>query len=126
MVKRLGRWGFVLGWMGLIHFFSCQPDLGGPPSSRIEFAARKTCHVLEYGILNIGLFRALSLEGWAFSVVARRAALLGLTYGVLDETHQTFVMGRFGRFRDVFIDAGGGILGLLAMFVWQRKWGGKR
>ena len=43
-------------------------------------------------------------------------------YGTFDEYHQTFILGRNGRYQDVFVDFFGGLLGLvLWLFLRQRK-----
>ena len=77
---------------------------------------RKCAHVTEYAVLALLLWRALR------SVPAVRPRTLMLFGGVLfgcalfaasDEFHQTFIKSRTASIRDVFLDIGGAILGLL-------------
>jgi VanZ family protein len=77
---------------------------------------RKCAHVTEYAVLALLLWRALR------SVPAVRAKTLILFGGVLlgcalfaasDEFHQTFITSRTASIRDVLLDIGGAILGLL-------------
>jgi len=77
---------------------------------------RKCAHVTEYAVLALLLWRALR------NVRAVRPKTLMLFGGVLfgcalfaasDEFHQTFIKSRTASIRDVFLDIGGAILGLL-------------
>ena len=46
------------------------------------------------------------------------ALLFTLSYGFLDEWHQTFVPGRYGTLTDVGFDVGGAVIGLLIYRLW--------
>ncbi len=46
------------------------------------------------------------------------ALLFTLGYGLLDEWHQTFVVGRFGTLTDVGFDVIGAVIGLLIYRIW--------
>ena len=89
--------------MGLIFFFSAQPDL----SSGLgvwDLIGRKVIHALEYALLCFLWWRPLRT-----SLSPRAAVLaafaLSVAYAVGDEYHQTFVEGRNGSPVDVAIDA---------------------
>ena len=79
---------------------------------------RKIAHFFEFALL--GTFLFLFLHGllrllrrrrppWLFAV----AWLIGALYACTDELHQTFVDGRAGEWRDVLIDSGGVLFGVL-------------
>jgi VanZ family protein len=98
--------------MGLIYFFSDQPDIPHAASSLVDLLLKKGLHALAYAILAGLWWRALVAADlrrplrWAF--------LLALFYAASDEWHQTFVPGRSGQISDVLIDA----LGALAASLW--------
>jgi VanZ family protein len=78
------------------------------PSRRVVFwdtILRKCAHVTEYAILAFLLRRAVTTP-WA--------AAAAFLYACSDEYHQSFVVGREGRPRDVAIDSIGIVIGLLA------------
>ena len=77
---------------------------------------RKCAHVTEYAVLALLLWRALR------SIPILRAKMLMVFVAVVlgcalfaatDEFHQTFVKSRTPSIRDVFLDVGGALLGLL-------------
>src|SRR5262252_5636927 len=82
----------------------------------ILVVTRKCAHVSEYAVLGLLLWRALrsvpSLGTKTLMVFG--AALLGCAlFAASDEFHQTFVKSRTPSVRDVFLDVGGALLGLL-------------
>jgi len=89
-----------LALMGVIFFFSAQPDLG-TGLGVWDTILRKAAHMAEYGLLWFLWQRALRTAApWP-------AVLLTLAYAAGDEYHQTFVDGRHGSPVDVLIDAAG-------------------
>jgi len=77
---------------------------------------RKCAHVIEYTVLALLLWRALRsvpvLRTKTFIVFG--AVLLGCAlFAASDEFHQTFVKSRTPSVRDVLLDVGGALLGLL-------------
>jgi VanZ family protein len=97
-------WLPVLLWAGLIFTLSSIPSLHSGLGTG-DLILRKCAHVTEYAILTFLLRRALAAP-WAAG-----AAFL---YACSDEFHQSFVLGREGRPRDVAIDSIGIVIGLLA------------
>ena len=89
-----------LALMGVIFFFSAQPDLG-TGLGVWDTILRKAAHMAEYGLLWFLWHRALELDS------PLPAALITLAYAATDELHQSFVEGRNGTPVDVLIDAVG-------------------
>jgi VanZ family protein len=82
----------------------------------ILVVTRKCAHVIEYTILALLLWRALRSVPTLHtrSVMIFSAVLLGCAlFAASDEFHQTFVKSRTPSVRDVFLDVGGALLGLL-------------
>ena len=82
----------------------------------ILITARKCAHVIEYAVLALLLSRALrsvpTLQTKPLMVFG--AALLGCAlFAASDEFHQTFVKSRTPSIRDVLLDTGGALFGLL-------------
>ena len=100
----IGRWATVVVWMGVIFWFSAQPDAAlnfGQP----EFFSKAT-HVIEYAILGWLIQRARGdKNAWW------QSWLIALVYAATDEFHQSFTPGRTPRVTDVMIDAVGAGIG---------------
>jgi VanZ family protein len=82
----------------------------------ILVVTRKCAHVIEYAVLALLLWRALrSLPALhTKTLMVFGAALLGCAlFAASDEFHQTFVKSRTPSVRDVLLDTGGALLGLL-------------
>jgi VanZ like family len=95
------RFGPPLLLMGLIFFFSAQPDLNSGLGVW-DTIGRKLIHAATYGTLFLLWWRAL---GWGTNPLA--AVAITLLYAAGDEYHQTFIEGRHGSPVDVAIDASG-------------------
>ena len=96
-----------LALMGLIFFFSAQPDLG-TGLGVWDTIGRKLVHMAEYGVLWFLVWRATGYRHPALSIA------ITLLYAASDEYHQSFVDGRHGSPWDVAIDAAGvGLAGLV-------------
>jgi VanZ family protein len=112
VASRPALWVPPVGLMGLIFFFSAQPDLSSGLGV-IDFVLRKIVHMAEYALLAVLWCRALRT-----TTSERNALIAALTITVLyacsDEYHQTFVEGRHGTPVDVLIDTVGASLGLFA------------
>jgi VanZ family protein len=99
-MRPLSRFGPPLVLMGVIFFFSAQPDLG-TGLGVWDTILRKAAHMAEYALLWFLWHRALrTLTPWP-------AVAITLAYAATDELHQTFVAGRHGSPLDVLIDAAG-------------------
>jgi len=107
-------WFPVLGYMGVIFYFSSlsQP---GIPSIFPDYLL----HMGEYSLLSFLIVRAVrkglmqrkvSLE-WLWGIG------ISLVYGISDEFHQSFVPGRSPELRDILFDFIGIILGYIFLLV---------
>lgn len=127
-MKRLCRrpliyyWLPLLAWMGIIFWFSSQPQPFEMPESWQQELVGKAGHVIGYAGLAFLWWRALAAHR---STSERRvlvlAFLLPVLYAVSDEYHQTFVPGRSGSLMDVLIDAAGAGIGLWLLHRWRKR-----
>jgi VanZ family protein len=97
-------WLPILLWAALIFALSSIPSLHSGLGTW-DLILRKCAHVTEYAILAFLLRRAVATP-WA--------AAAAFLYACSDEFHQSFVVGREGRPRDVAIDSIGIVIGLVA------------
>jgi VanZ family protein len=96
------------------------PHMSEDEMESIHFIFRKCCHLAEYTILGLLVFRAFSrsktqLPLWSWPRVGGTLLVVFL-YASSDEFHQRFVPTRTSKFSDVLIDTTGGAVGLL--FAW--------
>lgn len=86
---------------------------------------RKCCHVGEYAILALLLWRAIHSHQkrdprrWEWSEAGVTLSIT-FAYAASDEFHQIFVPSRTARFTDVCIDTLGGLLGLTLLFLTRK------
>jgi VanZ family protein len=135
MRRFLKNWLPVFIWLGVIFLGSTdlmsaehtsrfivpllrwlRPDISPETLASIHFIVRKCAHVSEYAILALLFLRAAVL----ITNLKRSIPILCVTVWVAclfvaaaDEFHQTFVASRGASVRDIMIDNGGAILGLL-------------
>ena len=96
---------------------------------QIHHLIRKCCHLTEYAVLALLLWRALHLSknklpAWSWPKVGGTLLLVFL-YAASDEFHQSFVPTRTALVSDVFIDTAGGAIGLLVLWLLiycQNRW----
>jgi VanZ family protein len=142
----LKYWLPLLLWIGVIFFNSTdlmsaehtsrfitpfllwlKPTISPRTISIILVVVRKCAHVTEYAILSLLLWRALR-SGPAvhmkMSLLLGAIVLACALFAASDEFHQSFVKSRTPSVRDVFLDVGGVLAGLLiaASFA-QRRFG---
>ena len=115
-------WLPLLAWMGIIFWFSSQPQPFEMPESWQQELVGKAGHMIGYAGLSLLWWRALAAHR---SISERRvlalAFLLPVLYAVSDEYHQTFVPGRSGSLMDVLIDAAGAGIGLWLLHRWRKR-----
>jgi len=112
-VRAIIRWLVVVLWMSVIFGLSSIPSLHIPFAHSYDFLLRKLAHIGEYAVLTVVLSWAFQLYTDSRMRAWLLAALAAVLYGVSDEWHQTWILGRRGSFRDVGIDA----LGIAAGYV---------
>jgi VanZ family protein len=108
-------WLPVLLWCWLIFFLSSIPNLKTSQNPFLDEILRKTAHFLEYLALYVLFFRALNWQKEKKNFWL--PFLLTFLYSLSDEWHQSFVPTRAGRFKDIFIDNSGNLLG--GLIVWK-------
>lgn len=139
MLKRVFWWGFAICWIIVIFYFSSQPaeisrDQSQVIVERVEGAVvsieysldidilsrynlhrivRKNAHVFNYFILTLVIVFALDYSGVKGRKKYFYSWLVGTIIAVMDEIYQSFIPGRSGEIRDVFIDNIGILLGLV-------------
>lgn len=85
----------------------------------------KVLHSLVYMVLGITFYIALSTE-WRVRqpfLAGCATVLFCLCYGIFDEWHQSFIVGRYASGADVMADVGGGVLAAACDYGW-RRWRG--
>lgn len=117
LLKRIDPWAPPLVLMGVIFFFSAQPNLS-TDLGLIDYVGRKIIHAGEYALLCFLWWRALRTKMDRVSALLPAWAITAL-YAVSDEFHQSFVDGRHGTWVDVAIDWMGAAL--LALVVHRRQ-----
>jgi VanZ family protein len=119
VVRRINPWLLPLAWMGVIFFFSAQPNLNSG-LGWIDHVGRKIIHAADYALLCFLWWRALRTKLDRIAALAPAFAITVL-YAVSDEYHQTFVTGRHGSWVDVLIDSMGAALVVLLVLRAQRR-----
>jgi VanZ family protein len=116
--QKIYYWLPTILWMGVIFLFSSRPSLKTSTIDWQDFIIKKIAHFIEYYILASLLYSSLKRTS---SLPRFYLLLLTITiavfYAATDEYHQTFVAGREGRIRDVFIDSTGGLFSLLTVIA---------
>jgi VanZ family protein len=107
-----------LVWMGLIFWFSHQPQLPDLPDNLADLIVKKLAQATAYAIL-LSLWWA-ALKSTRLSDGRRLVVALMVTvlYAASDEWHQTFVPNRHGQVADVLIDMVGA---LIAVMIIRRR-----
>ena len=141
MRRFLKNWLPVLVWVGVIFLGSTdpmsaehtsrfivpflrwlKPNISAETLASIHFILRKCAHVGEYAVLGLLLLRAATLmTNFRQSIPILYVSVLGvcLFVAATDEFHQTFVASRGASVRDIMIDSGGVILGLLIASIFR-------
>ncbi len=109
----ISRFGPSLALMGVIYFFSAQPDLNSGLGT-IDLVGRKIIHATEYGLLFGLWWRAFD---WRWPAAA---AVIAVAWAISDEIHQLSVHGRHGSPVDVLIDSTGVLIAYL-LIRWRRQ-----
>ena len=104
--------GPILRWLN--------PDISDEAIRRVQYGFRKTAHMAGYAVLALLVWRARRKPArddrrpWNWRE-AGLAFAFAAAFAMSDEFHQALVPSRQGRVSDVFLDALGAALGLLAL-----------
>lgn len=97
----------LVGWIGVIFWFSSQPDLKTDLETWQDIVLRKLAHLAEYFVLAYFWLRSLPDR----PAVSFRGSLTPLVFALLvasaDELYQRTVRGRQGSPGDVLVDLAG-------------------
>src|SRR5437762_8883958 len=118
VLRKMDPWAPPLVLMGVIFFFSAQPNLNSG-LGWIDHVGRKIVHASEYALLCFLWWRALRTKLDSVRALAPAWAIATL-YAATDEFHQHFVTGRHGTPVDVAIDSMGAAIFALLMLRAQR------
>lgn len=110
--------------MLFIFALSNRPKVAFTDDYPTSFAIFKSLHLIEYAVLFMLFVRFLFLLGLKKPFFL--ALVLTFLYGLSDEWHQSFIVGREGKLLDAFVDGLGGVIGwvlinrnsLLKKLVW--------
>lgn len=111
----------LAGWMGVIFYFSSQPDLKSDLPSTWDFIFRKIAHVSEYFVLCYLWYRALRAQNISVMRSLFVAIIASIIYAVTDEWHQSFVTNRHAGAIDIVIDSIGVFSAGVMLFYRERK-----
>lgn len=105
----------------IIEFLMPNADID---EASLHHLIRKNAHFFVYTALGFLLLNAV----WKSNLTKRYAIILsfliGSTYAVTDEFHQSFTPGRGPQFTDVLLDSGGVVFGIvlfLLIFKWLKR-----
>jgi VanZ family protein len=114
------NWFAVVLWLGVIYYFSNQPNLKSEFKPLWDLVFRKIAHMAEYFVLAALFFRALREHGLSFIKTLIVVILLTILSSGLDEWHQTFITGRQGKFFDTLIDNIGALAFIFLKLIYRR------
>ena len=85
---------------------------------KYAFPLRKCAHFAEYFILGILVSNMLYTLGMRNKYILL-ASIICIIYAITDEFHQTFIDGRSGQIRDVFLDSSGSLFATVAFYKYM-------
>jgi VanZ family protein len=109
--------------LGFIWHWSNQPGLKSEYMPIIDFFLRKGAHTLEYFILYLALFWGFLSQKFSSLSLSRihlihiKAFILAFLATLLDEWHQTWVLGREGKPLDLLFDSIGFLIAYILIWV---------
>ena len=107
--RKLSLWLPAIVWCAFIFVLSSLPGADFSSDGGKNFVIRKLLHLVEYSVLGLAFYRGTKRPFLS--------AFLAIIYAISDEAHQTFVLGRTGKFEDVFIDSFASVL--TGLVLWK-------
>ena len=111
----------AIAWATLIFILSSIPGAKLPRWTFLHFD--KVIHAGFYFILGLFVYRFLEPKEHSNSFNWKRAFVsvaIVVVYGIFDEFHQSFVLGRMADVIDATADTIGGLLSAMMMFVYTK------
>lgn len=115
-------------WMGVIFFLSSVPGVPRPGEQDLYSLfvwlppdIQNLLHVPVFGLLALLWQQAFGLRNVNLQWAASAAVALTVSYGFLDEWHQSFVFGRYASLTDVALDGVGALLAVLVGHQWLKQ-----
>lgn len=111
----LNRWGPVILWMVIIYTFSANNDPFQVVPQAVNIPDEiigRIAHVFEFAVLTILVGRAFLVGTNISSSSAALIFLFSLSYGILDELHQSLIPERAFQLLDLRFDILGILIGL--------------
>lgn len=103
----------LIAWMALIFLLSNRQKVAFTENYPVSFAVFKSLHIIEYGILFILFARFFKYLNHKYYFLT--ALIFTFAYGLTDELHQSFIIGREGKLLDATVDALGGAIAWLIL-----------
>lgn len=107
----------------VIWYLSDKPGLKSDYTPIIDFFLRKGAHILEYFLLYLALFwgfleqKLNTISYKNFNLIHTRVLCIGFITTLLDEWHQTWVIGREGKPLDIAFDLIGFLLAYIILWL---------
>lgn len=105
----------------MANYIAEELDVKPISTSRLDHYVRKAAHMFNYFVLTIVCFLAFRAVIPKFWVSIFLTWLLATCFSMIDEYYQTFIPGRGGQVRDVFIDSIGIIIALVIIIIIRSK-----
>jgi len=119
-LKFIRFWFPVFVYSGIIFWVSSLPNL----DAKVDIKHfDKVLHIIEYVPLGLLLSRAFccSTDRLNNKIILILSLLLASVYGLSDEYHQSFVLGRDSSVLDVFADSIGSAIGAFGYIIFNNK-----
>ncbi len=99
------------------------PGISEATNEQLQWAVRKTAHLMEYGLLAVLVLRALWLGGRPGPTAAAWCAVaIAAAFAAADETRQSWSAARLGSAWDVLLDTAGAALAVAAVAFARERW----
>lgn len=98
----------LLFWLVFIFVLSSREKVAFTDNYPVSFAIFKSLHLVEYAILWLLWVRFFNFLGFKYKYLI--ALFFTFAYGLSDELHQSFIVGREGKLLDATVDALGGVI----------------